>query len=135
MLTFKDIQERCIIFKINLADRLITAQANIDFKRKTGLSIKQFHTLSALEIYGKNSLTNSSNQLGMDRTTLQRNIQNLIKKEMITYTPSPDKRIKSYRLTVRGSAMLEKGYVEWSRIDHKKYVDIIKNSLDKQVCI
>ena len=75
---------------------------------KVGLKITQFSTLKNIQKLGKTNISDLSNLLELDRTTVLRNIEKLIKMNLISYKYEQDNKNKIVQLTTVGKKNLEK---------------------------
>jgi DNA-binding MarR family transcriptional regulator len=54
--------------------------------------------------------------LGMDRTTLLRNVRPLVRRRLVEVQPAADSRRTEIRATAAGRALVTRAYPEWKRI-------------------
>ena len=51
----------------------------------------------------------------MDRTTLTRNLQPLLKRDLVAIAPGEDRRVRNVQLTAKGKRLLEMALPLWSK--------------------
>jgi DNA-binding MarR family transcriptional regulator len=79
----------------------------------SGLRATQFNLLVALTRTGPVPFTRLAGILGMDRTTLTRNIAPLERDGLLAMRPGPDRRVKLLVLTERGRRTLGEAIPLW----------------------
>lgn len=83
---------------------------------ESGLTIGQFSTLAALDREQALRLGQLADGLGMDRTTLNRNLEPLAKKGFVKSLPVPDDaRARTLTLTEKGRAALAEAAPAWRK--------------------
>ena len=82
----------------------------------TGLRGTQFSLLVAVAIAGEMPVTRMAAILGLDRTTLTRNLAPLEKDGLLQSVPSSDRRVRLVRLTPRGRSTLERALPLWDSV-------------------
>ena len=83
--------------------------------RGTGLRATQFTVLAALAQTGPVPLSQLAGQLGLERTTLTRNLRPLEKKEFIETVSDADGRVRRIKITKRGEATALAAFGAWKR--------------------
>ena len=86
---------------------------------KVGIKITQFSTLRNIQKLGKTNISDLSNLLELDRTTVLRNIEKLIKMNLISYKYEQDNKNKIIQLTTVGKKKLIKAIIIWEETQHK----------------
>ncbi len=81
----------CVAFNLRRANRLVT-QAFDDALRPSGLKITQFSLLTAAYLQKNQNLNKLARIMGMDRTTLSRNLKLMEKKGLVNLEKGQDKR-------------------------------------------
>ena len=81
----------------------------------TGLRGTQFDLLVALSIAEEAPLLRVAEELGLDRTTLTRNLAPLERDGLVESAPGPDRRMRLLRLTERGRETLNAALPHWER--------------------
>jgi DNA-binding MarR family transcriptional regulator len=83
--------------------------------RPSGLYGTQFTLLVALKYGGEVSVTPLAHILGMDRTTLTRNIALLEEKGWVAMSPGDDQRTRLLRITEQGTQVLNAAIPLWEK--------------------
>lgn len=83
--------------------------------RPSGLRATQFTLLVALERSGAPPMTRLAEAVGMDRTTLTRNLRPLVRRGLARTRPGRDSRVREVELTDRGRAALSEAIPLWER--------------------
>jgi len=81
----------------------------------TGLRGTQFSLLVAVSVAGEMPVTRMASILGLDRTTLTRNLVPLHADGLLESAPTRDRRIRLVRLTAKGRSALEQALPLWDR--------------------
>jgi len=79
----------------------------------SGLRETQFSLLIALSLFGEAPLLRVAEELGLDRTTLTRNLQPLERAGLVSSSPGKDQRVRLLRLTTAGQRALQRAYPLW----------------------
>jgi DNA-binding MarR family transcriptional regulator len=79
----------------------------------SGLRGTQFNLLVALSLFGQVSLVRLADRLGIERTTLTRNLRPLEREGLVTSSPGKDQRVRLLRLTHDGQRALERAMPLW----------------------
>jgi DNA-binding MarR family transcriptional regulator len=107
--------EPCACFSARKTARLLTQHYD-KYLRPTGLRATQYTLLFALTLFGQAvSLNQLSEVLGMERTTLTRNLQVMEKEGHISINSGKDKRTRLISLTKRGKEAFETAYPYWKK--------------------
>ena len=86
---------------------------------KVGLKITQFSTLKNIQKLGKTNIRDLSSELELDRTTVLRNIEKLIKMDLVSYKYENDDKNKIIQLTTIGKNKLKEAIIIWRETQHK----------------
>jgi DNA-binding MarR family transcriptional regulator len=86
---------------------------------KVGLKITQFSTLKNIQKLGKTNIRDLSYLLELDRTTVLRNIEKLIKMDLVSYKYENDNKNKIIQLTTIGIKKLREAIIIWEETQHK----------------
>ena len=105
MIGYIGLNDVCYCLIARKTDRAITKYYDKYFSR-IGITSCQFNILVTLYCMPNKSMTDVSNNLGMERTSMSRNVILLKKMKLIVARPQPSKRVKSFGLT--NSIILEK---------------------------
>lgn len=124
-LDFKEC-EACACFAVRRAARAIT-QIYDKHLRGTGLRASQFTVLVVLARAGQAvPMGRLAALLGVERTTLTRNLGPLESRRLVTVSSTDDRRVRHVAITERGRAALAEALPSWrkaqaavtKRIDH-----------------
>lgn len=107
--------EACACFAVRRAARAIT-QIYDRHMRGTGLRASQFTVLVILELVGEPMpMSRLAARLGVERTTLTRNLRPLEAKRYITIRSSDDQRVRSVAITERGRTAAAAAMPSWRK--------------------
>lgn len=115
MTDFQSLLERtrnCTCSSLRRATRAVTAHYEAQF-RGSGLRGTQFTILSFLAQAGPLPMTRLADLLGVERTTLTRNLTVLARLGLVEWTGARDGRVRKAVLTKAGDAMLHKCMPRW----------------------
>jgi DNA-binding MarR family transcriptional regulator len=117
----------CTCGELRKAARAITLLYDNAFK-STGLLSTQFNVLQA--IYNSDSIRISdlANKLGMDRTTLTRNLSVLERQGFIGISQGKDHRTRFVTVTQKGCNAVAKTILLWNQVQHKVKQEMGENS-------
>ena len=102
----------CSCFAVRRAARVITQHYDRHL-RPTGLRATQFTVLVVLALEGPLPLSQAADHLGMERTTLTRNLRLLRGRGLIREQGSDDKRIRMLAITRKGAAAARSALPRW----------------------
>ena len=102
----------CASFNLRKASRLM-AQVYDRQLQPSGLTNTQFTLLAVTSSRGPISITALAGLLGMDRTTLTRNLRLVERQGLLRVTAGRDARTRDVRLTGKGSKTLKKATPLW----------------------
>ena len=112
-LTHTEFERACVAQALRRAARKITRRYEAAL-RPVGLTMGQFTTLAALARPTAVPLTVLADQLGMDRTTLTRDLAPLERRGLVASSPSPDdRRVRAIKLTDVGRVLLDEAAPLW----------------------
>jgi DNA-binding MarR family transcriptional regulator len=80
-----------------------------------GLRGTQFNLLVALSLAGEAPVAKVADELGLDRTTLTRNLAPLERDGLVKSVADADRRVRRLRLTERGHEVLADALPRWER--------------------
>jgi len=106
----------CACAALRHATRAVTQHYEQHF-RGTGLRVTQFTVLVTLAQTGPLALSELSKILGLERTTLSRNMRLIEKKGWVAPVPHDDQRVRRMRLTPKGREKAIKALPVWRRAD------------------
>ncbi len=104
--------EACACMNIRKTARLI-AQFYDQRLQPSGLRTTQFTLLATLGHLAPVTITNLAEHMGMDRTTLTRNIRLLEQKGLIEGRPAEDARVRMLSLTQEGKISIDETRPYW----------------------
>jgi DNA-binding MarR family transcriptional regulator len=81
----------------------------------TGLRGTQFSVLVALSLVGEAPLARLADELGLDRTTMTRNLDPLEREGLVASVPGSDRRVRLVTLTAEGRRILNRALPLWER--------------------
>jgi DNA-binding MarR family transcriptional regulator len=108
----REIASACACFTLRKASRAVTQYYDAALQ-PCNLKVTQFTLLVALMLAGPVPVGILAEQLVMDRTTLTRNIELLIRDGLAEIVPGKDKRTKLLQSTERGRVTLAKAIPLW----------------------
>jgi len=106
--------DRCLFQRTRAAARAVTRFYD-DQLRPTGLRATQANVLATVAAKGELSISALSDELGMDRTTLTRNLRPLEQRGLLVVSPEGPHRIRLVRLTSLGVTALGEVAVLWEK--------------------
>lgn len=104
----------CTCFNLRKATRAIT-QLYDDMLRPSGLRATQFSLLTVIWAMGKVSITRLAEKAVMDRTTLARNLDPLVKQGLVRIEAGEDARVRVVSLTPTGRNSLAVAFPYWKK--------------------
>ena len=107
------VAERCAHFNLKKAVRSVTQRYD-EALGEVDLRISQFTLLVSSSLAGATSIGDLAEQLAMDRTTLSRNVQPLVKRGLLELMRSQsDSRTRLVEITPEGERLLARAYPLW----------------------
>ncbi len=119
--------QNCACANLRQITRAITQVYDAALK-PSGLKATQFTILATISQTGDLPLSKLATQLMMDRTTLTRNLQPLMKKGWVREFKADDQRVKLIQLTESGSNCLQEAHPMWEEVQG----NLVSNLGDKQ---
>lgn len=104
----------CACFNIRKASRAITQHFDATLE-PSGLLITQFTILVAVKMAKLETINELAEVLGMDRTTLTRNLKPLEREGWLQSEPGQDQRTRVVSLTTKGEAVLATALPLWKQ--------------------
>lgn len=104
----------CACHKVRMASRAVT-RAYDDALRPVGLRATQLSVLVAIAIDGAISITALAKFMGMDRSTLTRNLRPLEEEELVMVGLEGRHRSRKLEITKQGRARLREAMPLWER--------------------
>jgi DNA-binding MarR family transcriptional regulator len=83
--------------------------------QQSGVRATQFTILSQLMLRGEMPIGKLAGILGMERTTLTRNLVPLEQQKWIAITPGDDPRARMIGITAQGRGVVRRGFPYWSK--------------------
>lgn len=111
----KDIGRRCACFNLRRASRLITKRFDEAF-RDFGLKATQLSVLMAIYYEPYQPLSKLAWTLGMDRTSLTRNLKILHDRGLVAEEEGDDKRERRIGISREGERLLEDVFPIWRKV-------------------
>jgi len=102
----------CSCFASRRAARTIT-QHYEEHLKPSGLRVAQFTLLALLSLGGPQPMSRFASQMGMERTTLTRNLRPLLTRGLVTESSTSDRRVKLLTITKRGVAAARTALPHW----------------------
>ncbi len=109
-----EIGKNCACFNLRRAARLVTQRFDRAF-REAGITANQFSILMASYDQKDILLTRMAKILGMERTTLSRNLSLLERRGVVSIEPGGDRRERRIAITKKGIELLEKALPFWQQ--------------------
>ena len=110
----QEIVANCACLKVRMAARAVT-RAYDSALRPIGLRATQLSMLVAIAIASAISIAALASFLGMDRTTLTRNLRPLEKEGLISVGPEGWRRSRTLEITKKGRSRLREALPLWER--------------------
>jgi DNA-binding MarR family transcriptional regulator len=114
MIAPRDIVQACACTKVRMAARAVT-RAYDEALRPVGLRATQLSVLAAVAIDGAMSITALAQFLGMDRSTLTRNLGPLEEQGLIEVGDEGWRRSRTLKITKKGQSRLREAVPFWER--------------------
>lgn len=108
----------CLCFNLRKAARALTQSYDTALK-PAGITAPQFSLLTALARQGPVSLSDLATALGMDRTTLTRNLKPLQRDGLVASAQGDDRRVRLLTLTRAGRIRLSDAEPLWRAVQSK----------------
>lgn len=118
MMSEREILESCACNKVRKAARAVT-RAYDDVLRPTGLRITQLLVLVAMSGYGAITITGLAKVLGMDRSTLTRNLGPLEKEGLAVIGTEGWHRSRTLEISRKGRECLKEALPLWEKAQSK----------------
>ncbi len=108
----------CVCHALRAVTRAIT-QLYDELLRPSGLRVTQFSILGRLSQVGPATVTQLTDMLVMDQTTMTRNLKLLEHEGLIERVTQADARVKSVRLTAKGRKALRAAFPLWQQAQQR----------------
>lgn len=109
---------QCVAFNLRKSARML-ARFYDAVLHPAGIQGTQFSLLAILHRAGELPITGVAERIGVDRTTLTRNLRTLVGRGYVTVDQGKDGRTKSVQLTGAGRDMLVKALPFWEQAQQK----------------
>ena len=110
--------ETCTASQLRRASRAVTGAFDAAM-RPVGLRSSQFSVLVGLAVAGELPVSRLANALGLDRTTMTRNLRPLERRGFVASGEGADRRAKVLRLTAKGRSALARALPAWQRAQER----------------
>lgn len=108
----KDVEGNCACNKLRMASRKVTRMYD-EAMRPMGITPTQFTLLAVVGGSDTVTLTELAELLGMERTTLLRNLKPLEREELIAVSAEGYRRARSVQLSDKGVSVLSEALPLW----------------------
>ena len=115
---FKEIGTRCAAFRARKAARMVTRLYD-EALRPSDLKITQFTLLVAIKAGAPQSVTELAEMLGLERTTLTRNLAVLERDGLVVSAEDENGRARHISVTDKGLERLKDAYPYWKEAQAK----------------
>jgi len=122
--------ERCVCFNLRKATRAVT-QVYDRALQAADLKVTQFTLLVALNYAGPVPMQRLAEQMGMERTTLTRNLRPMERKKLVEILPGDDLRLRNVSITAKGKRVLEKALPLWEAAQDRLEADVGQGAWDR----
>ena len=112
MVTEREVVDKCVCHKVRCAARAVTRVYDTAM-RPSGLRATQMSVLVAIAAEGAISITALADYMGMDRSTLTRNLQPLAKEGLVTLGTEGWRRSRTISMTHKGVKRMERAKPYW----------------------
>jgi DNA-binding MarR family transcriptional regulator len=111
-------EDTCTCGKLREASRAVTLLYDKTFK-SSGLLSTQLGVLHIIHDSTSMTISKLAGRLGMDRTTLTRNLSVLERQGLVKISSGKDQRTRNVTITSKGRASIAKALPLWNEIQHK----------------
>jgi DNA-binding MarR family transcriptional regulator len=106
--------ERCVCTAVRQVARRVSALYDGELAG-FGLSVTNYALLARIERADGIGMSDLAGQMVMDRTTLTRNLQPLLRDRLVRAEAESDRRRRSLRITAAGRQLLKRSHASWKR--------------------
>ncbi len=103
----------CSNFKLRQADRLVSRHYNAVMGALTGLKTSQYTLLSHIDVLGPLRPSDLAREMGLEPSSLTRNLQPLVAQGWVTVTAGDDARSRRVSLTPAGQVKRAEAKQAW----------------------
>lgn len=108
-------KSECYCTNIRRSANILTEYYN-DGLKDTRLTVPQYYLLINLKRLERANVTNWAERVGLDRSTMVRNVKNLAERGLICLT---DGLGKTYTLTESGRETVDRAFAAWERVQRE----------------
>lgn len=112
------IARECIAVRVRMLNRIITGIYD-DALRPLGLKASQMNALVVTSKFGVARPAEVCELLQLDTSTLSRNVERMVANGWLEVVPDEDGRSQPFRITSKGTALLEKAVPAWRQAQKK----------------
>src|ERR1700722_3090321 len=116
--TIDTISRTCIAVRLRLLNRVVTNFYDAAL-RPLGLKVSQLNILVVTARLGLARPAQVCAILQLDTSTLSRNVKPLLAHGWLEVVPEEDGRAQPFRLTLKGSRLIEKAVPAWEQAQHQ----------------
>ncbi len=117
--------KNCLTFKAQRVARTMGRQMEMALK-PVGLTNQQFTTLTILNSMESVTVSELAEMMGVERTTMTRNIEQMRKKSWLEQVPTKDLRIRAYEITKSGKQQYSMAIPLWQE-QQKVFIGALGN--------
>jgi DNA-binding MarR family transcriptional regulator len=126
LVTEREVADKCMCHKVRCAARTVTRAYDIAL-RPAGLRATQLSVLVAIAAEGAVSITALAEYMGMDRSTLTRNLRPLANDKLVSLGVEGWRRSRTISITNKGVERMRKALPYWENAQ-KSLRDAIGNA-------
>lgn len=119
----------CACGRLRRAARALT-QLYDDALAPSGLRVTQYSLMSTLARKGPTRISDLAQAMLLDRTALSRNLDPLVKRELVVVAPGRDARTREVTLTPAGNAALKAAASYWKQAQARVRKELGEPKLD-----
>ncbi|SDE70844.1 MarR family winged helix-turn-helix transcriptional regulator [Kordiimonas lacus] len=123
----QDVAGQCACQKLRKATRIITRRYDEALK-PIGIKGNQFTMLSVISLVDAVTLTELADKMGMERTTLIRNLKPLERDGLISISSEGFRRARSAEITDKGLNVLEEALPIWHQAQDSLRIELGANT-------
>jgi DNA-binding MarR family transcriptional regulator len=123
------VASRCLVRATRRVSNMVTRVFNVHF-RPVGIEAAQFWILFAVSEEAAPSLTELADFLGVEKSTLARNLDRLISSGLVMALPGEGRRVR-HRLTAAGDEMLTAALPCWERAQEEIELQLTTTESEK----
>jgi len=112
------IARTCIAVRLRILNRVVTNLYD-DALRPLGMKVSQLNILVVTAKLGLGQPNKVCDILQLDTSTLSRNVERMRAKGWLEVVPGADARTQSFRLTAKGTRLLERVVPAWEKAQDK----------------